>query len=189
MRTLLDTSLDEAKEEIILNYDMGSGNMRSHSIPIAALASWSELLGIDDPGEVLDAIIHVAENGEPEPDPVTGENVWTASFYALQDREQARAATTYQAQDEGRANDPRSPRLRAAFSALAVEDQVVIAQATARSRLGLPEPGQQARMAGRSLPTPLDEVKTQLVGDPTLIEAIEESRANFLSSLRPLIVE
>lgn len=177
------------RNQIELKQVAPDGTEAWHIISLAAIGSWSELLGIEDPGEVLDAILHVAEHGEPEPDEDTGENAWTEVYLALQQREQARAATTYVAQAEGRSEDPRSPKLRAAFAALPLQDPVADAQAATRAKLGLPEPGQQARMAGRSLPTPLDEIKTQLVSDPTLIEAIEESKANFLSSLRPLIEE
>lgn len=174
---------------INLFYPDSEGMETHHIIPLDALGSWSELLGIGDPGEVLDAIIHVAENGEPDPDPVTGENAWTASYLALQDREQARAATTYVAQAEGRAADPRSPKLRAAFAALPLQDPVADAQAVTRAKLGLPDPGVQrmARTMSRSAPSPLDDLKQTLATD--LADTITEARQNFLATLRPQITD
>lgn len=183
----METSI--RRNQIELKQVAPDGTEARHIIPLAALASWAELLGIEDPGEVLDAIIFVAEHGEPEPDPVTGENAWTASYLALQDREQARAATTYVAQSEGTAVDPRSPQLRAAFAALPLQDPVAEAQAATRTKLGLPDPGTRtmARTMSRSAPTPLDDLKATLATD--LAASITEARQDFLATLRPQITD
>lgn len=174
---------------VLIKADREDGGQSIHAIPVEALASWSELLGIEDPGEVLDAIMFVAEHGEPEPDPVTGENAWTGAYLALQDREQTRAATTYVAQAEGRAADPRSPKLRAAFAALPLQDPVAEAQAATRAKLGLPDPGalRMARTMSRGAPTPLDDLKAALTTD--LAASITEARQEFLATLRPQITD
>lgn len=176
-------------QKIITTAPTEDGGTHIHEIDLAALASWSELLGIEDPGEVLDAIMFVAEHGEPEPDPVTGENAWTGAYLALQDREQARAATTYVAQVEGRSEDPRSPKLRAAFAALPLQDPVAKAQAATRAKLGLPDPGalRMARTMSRGAPTPLDDLKAALTTD--LAASITEARQEFLATLRPQITD
>lgn len=49
-----------------------------HQIPIAALASWGALLGMDDSGDVLDAIL-----AHWEPLPVPGPNAWTPLYDVL----------------------------------------------------------------------------------------------------------
>ena len=176
-------------KKIILKSSADDGGILIHEIDLMALASWAELLGIEDPGEVLDAIIHVNDHGEPDPDPVTGENAWTGAYLALQDREQTRAATTYVAQAEGRSEDPRSPKLRAAFAALPLQDPVAEAQAATRAKLGLPDPGAQrmARTMSRSAPSPLDDLKQTLATD--LAETITEARQDFLATLRPPITD
>lgn len=158
---------------------------RINEVPLEAIASWGELLGITDVGEVLDAILHVAENGEPEADPVTGENVWTASYLALQEREQTAAAEVIVARVEGKSADPRSPLLRSKLAALPLADPVATAQATARQRLGLPEPGTQimAQAMSRSTPSPLDALKASLATD--MQPAITQARQAFLADLRP----
>ena len=47
--------------------------MRHDAIPLAAIASWRILLGIETDTEAVAAILHVRSNGEPDPDPDTGE--------------------------------------------------------------------------------------------------------------------
>lgn len=185
----MESTAEIMGQKIVLTAPTDDGGTHIHEINLAAIASWSELLGITDPGEVLDAIIHVADNGEPAPDPVTGENAWTGAYLALQDREQARAATTYVAQAEGRSEDPRSPKLRAAFAALPLQDPVAEAQAATRAKLGLPDPGVRtmARTMSRSAPSPLDDLKATLATD--LADTIQEARQDFLATLRPQITD
>lgn len=84
---------------------------------LSAVAAWSELLGIDDVGETIEAMIHVQDHGEPEPDPETGENVWTDAYTLLTLREQSREQEAIKALEEGTQDDPRSPELRGALAA------------------------------------------------------------------------
>ena len=102
-------------EDFLVIEEEGGEHVRQ--IAVAALASWSELLGVDDLDEVLDIITHVQDHGEPEPDPVTGENVWTDAYTLLARREQSRETEVIKAREEGTQDDPRSPELRAAMAA------------------------------------------------------------------------
>jgi len=54
-----------------------------HSIPVEAIGSWAELLGLETVEEVITAMDHVRINGEPEPDWETGVNTWTEAYLAL----------------------------------------------------------------------------------------------------------
>lgn len=157
-----------------------------HIISMDAIGSWGELLGIDDVGETLDAIRYVAENGQPEPDPVTSENAWTPAYEALAAREQARAGTWFAATREGTAEDPRSPQLRAAFAATPLEPEVTAARNETRTRLGLPPLGSIQARAARTLNSdedPLAGLKAEL--RTAKAETITHAREQFLAQLRP----
>lgn len=175
------------------------GIAHGHHIEFGALGSWAELLGYTDPTEALDAILYVAEHGEPEPDPWTGENAWTPAYYALQEREQARTAAIIEADIErlhAATDDPRSPQLRAALAAQAHNNDVDQARAETRSRLGLPAPGAAAKAATspglqKTATTedppdtdPLDGLRAQLAGP--LADQVEAARQAFLAELSPL---
>lgn len=58
--------------------------MRHDAIPLAAIASWRTLLGIETDIEAVAAILHVRSNGEPDTDPDTGENAWTSAYNAIE---------------------------------------------------------------------------------------------------------
>lgn len=58
--------------------------MRHDAIPLAAIASWRTLLGIENDTEAVAAILHVRNNGEPDPDPQTGETAWTSAYNAIE---------------------------------------------------------------------------------------------------------
>lgn len=58
--------------------------MRHDAIPLAAIASWRTLLGIENDIEAVAAILHVRSNGEPDTDPDTGENAWTSAYNAIE---------------------------------------------------------------------------------------------------------
>lgn len=59
-------------------------DMRHDAIPLAAIASWRTLLGIETDTEAVAAILHVRNNGEPDPDPQTGETAWTSAYNAIE---------------------------------------------------------------------------------------------------------
>lgn len=75
--------------------------MRHDAIPLAAIASWRTLLGIDSDEEAVAAILHVRDNGEPAPDPETGENAWTSAYNAIEN-----AINTTTAPDDNTPDDP-----------------------------------------------------------------------------------
>lgn len=58
--------------------------MRHDAIPLAAIASWRTLLGIETDTEAVAAILHVRSNGEPDPDPQTSETAWTSAYNAIE---------------------------------------------------------------------------------------------------------
>lgn len=59
-------------------------DMRHDAIPLAAIASWRILLGIETDTEAVAAILHVRDHGEPDPDPDTGETAWTSAYNAIE---------------------------------------------------------------------------------------------------------
>ena len=59
-------------------------DMRHDAIPLAAIASWRTLLGIENDTEAVAAILHVRDHGEPDPDPQTGETAWTSAYNAIE---------------------------------------------------------------------------------------------------------
>ena len=79
------------KDDVILAYEQGSGQKDGDPedigsisiIPLSAVASWGELLGMSD-SEALDAIIQVRGSGEPAPDPETGRNAWTDAYEQIE---------------------------------------------------------------------------------------------------------
>lgn len=110
---------------------------RCREIQLGALASWSELLGLSEMEEALEAIMRFQD--DPDPDPY----LWHEPFLLLQRREQDREDAAYAAMDEGRAENPQSPVLRAT---LAVKDSPVeraleACQQGIRDRLGCPRRG------------------------------------------------
>lgn len=58
-------------------------DMRHDAIPLAAIASWRTLLGIETDTEAVAAILHVRDHGEPDPDPQTSETAWTSAYNAI----------------------------------------------------------------------------------------------------------
>lgn len=109
----------------------------THFIEPEAIGSWGELLDLDYEEEIISAIIHVAKNGEPEPDPATGENVWTETYRNLSEREESRVREIQKALSEGTAEDPRSPELRGAFAVFSVRPVVQAAQNELKAALGI----------------------------------------------------
>lgn len=76
-------------------------DMRHDAIPLAAIASWRTLLGIETDTEAVAAILHVRDNGEPDPDPQTGETAWTSAYNAIE-----KAINTTTAPADNATDDP-----------------------------------------------------------------------------------
>lgn len=95
-------------------------DMRHDAIPLAAIASWRTLLGIDSDEEAVAAILHVRDNGEPAPDPETGENAWTSAYNAIEKRHQhhrarrqyTRRSAHRRPQQNARTARPPTPTIR-----------------------------------------------------------------------------
>lgn len=172
---------------------------RIQEIPIDALGSYSELLGYSCPRETLEAILDVIEVEEPEPDPETGENVWTDSYTLLTYREQEREREAFQAVESGTAADPRTPQLRSTMAATNAVHRPIDGgecaldrcRRTARDRMGLAEPTKKAKassrvMTFRAFSEP--EEKTQFQEDLESVlgqvtPQIDDARRRFLHGL------
>ena len=76
-------------------------DMRHDAIPLAAIASWRTLLGIETDTEAVAAILHVRDHGEPDPDPQTGETAWTSAYNAIE-----KAINTTTAPADNATDDP-----------------------------------------------------------------------------------
>lgn len=180
--------------------DLTSGGGDIHRVDEDAIASWSELLGLDDVIDVVEAILTVRLHGEPDPDPETGENSWTGGFTVLTHREQARCDEARCALAEGRQDDPRSPRLRGAMAARRAVTEPVGAQSDrdsliervrtdARGRLGARHP-KRPSIAGRTgNPTCTDEATSEGEGilnaeDRALIRAALTGRVGEIGKRR-----
>ena len=109
-----------------------------HLIPLAAIASWSALLGTSDDEETIAAIMHVRENGEPAPDPETGRNAWTPAYEQLE-MEVAAAAAAEEA--EARASAQRISSAFARSRSKAASAGALNGREQTRSLLGLPSKG------------------------------------------------
>lgn len=75
--------------------------MRHDAIPLAAIASWRTLLGIETDTEAVAAILHVRDHGEPDTDPDTGETAWTSAYNAIE-----KAINTTTAPADNATDDP-----------------------------------------------------------------------------------
>lgn len=155
--------------------------LRGVSVPAQAIAAWSELLGYDDLADCLEVILDVRVNTkEPESDPKTGFNdVWTAPYAMLEERENAREREYRKAQQEDRSTDPRSPLLRstlAAFHALPRDEQGVCAldraREASRSVLGVPKPEKTPSVVRRTTVLKVDQEKMEAkISAPTCDES------------------
>lgn len=177
----------DGQPHLVITEDTG-GQAHTRVIPVQALGSWAELLGMDDTGEVLAAIVHVQDHGEPDPDPETGENAWTPAYGALMAREQTRAAEALREVDP--AVEVRSTQLRTLLAAYSTTDQVDAGIDETRTRLGLPPRQVAGRMSARTMTltadVPDDETSTALAQVAGLVAT---ARATFLATLAPTLPE
>lgn len=131
--------------------------------PLSVIASYRELLGIDCPVETLEAYLYIDEYGQPDPDPVTGENVWTEAFQLLRIREQAREDAAVEAKGEGCSEAEISERAeQAAYDAVhqpinGGECALDRCRREARRKLVLSDPGRKCGVETRVTPAPVPE--------------------------------
>lgn len=76
-------------------------------IPLAAVASWGELVGIDDPVDVIEAIRSAHDS---EADPATQETAWTEAYAILGYREATKEAVALQELNEGECDRTEATR-------------------------------------------------------------------------------
>lgn len=95
------TQDQDGNDMIACSYHDDDGVLVEHRILIGTIATWRELLGIDDPVAVVEAYLYVQEHGEPPCDPETGRNAWTEPHALLRRREQARNAEAARAEADG----------------------------------------------------------------------------------------
>lgn len=135
-----------------------------HVMEQDAIGFHAETLGFTDAIDALEAALMIAYQGGGEVDPSTGENPFTAAYTVLEHRERARSAEARCALAEGRGDDPRSPKTRAALAARkavldatgAAGDRECILEkvrAGARSKLGVKTPRRSSTAGRISRPT------------------------------------
>lgn len=138
-------------------------------IPLAMIASWRELLGIDDPVEVVEAIIQVMDTGEPAPDDTTGAHHFTNPIALLTAREEAREAAAKHALQQG-TSLPSGVRTRAANAAYRAVHQKIDGGECAmdrcrrdsRAALGIKEPSKICGVTSRHVAPEVKAVPTVL---------------------------
>lgn len=87
-----DEMSDKAKEAFISQSSetssMSEGNPGCggvhYMIPEAAFATYGLLLGTTSHEETAKFLMYIRDNGEPSPDPETGENAWTSAYNELE---------------------------------------------------------------------------------------------------------
>lgn len=137
------------------------------TIPLSLFAAYRELLGIDDMGEVFEAIMHISDNGEPEHDPATGENVWTDAYKLLRRREELREDEADRAYTQGEDQSQIVARSsQAAYDAVhqpinGGECAMDRCRRDARAQLGLPDPSQKCGADSKTTPPPVPEPQSR----------------------------
>ena len=133
--------------ELVTKVDEHGEPLEGVALPLQAVATYRELLGIDDPAEVVEALLHMAEHGEPDPDPVTGKNTYTEPYQLLRLREQAREDAALEVQAHEGHTDHQVQVAAAQMAYRAVHEPIGGGECAmdrcrreARGKLGLPDP-------------------------------------------------
>ena len=144
-------------DSIVVTETDAAGGENIHCIPVAAIASWSVLLGYTDPADAFDAIL--AQSGKPENPGLDGRGPWEAAYERLAERE---AEQTLGVITEG------------------VAMAVTAARSGARSILGAPTPGSSGSCVahGDGLDTLRDDLRADIGGH------LKASRDAFTEGLR-----
>lgn len=137
----------------------------TYMIPVECIATYSELLGLSSYEEALQAIMYLRDHPEvePDPDPLTGENVWTSAYDELQKRELIRRAGVD------------------APSLLSASDDSGIAKT--RSILGFQSPGISLMSAASFSASDYPVEQSDLDVINSMSDDIERCREVFLNSL------
>lgn len=79
-----ETFISQSSETSSMSEDNpGCGGVH-YMIPEAAFATYGLLLGTTSHEETAKFLMHIRDNGEPSPDPETGENAWTSAYNELE---------------------------------------------------------------------------------------------------------
>lgn len=79
-----ETFVSQSSETSSMSEDNpGCGGVH-YMIPEAAFATYGLLLGTASHEETAKFLMHIRDNGEPSPDPETGENAWTSAYNELE---------------------------------------------------------------------------------------------------------
>lgn len=121
--------------EIDIQDPMGDGNevimfvdhndKSVHCIPVAAIATWGELLGLTDQDEIVETILNFDEPA--------GENTWTGLYEALQENLDELA---YHGVPAEFMHDLIDPKLPSPYPNAKAQKKLVEARAAARTRIG-----------------------------------------------------
>lgn len=151
-----------------------------HYIPLDAIASWGELLGVSDTAKVVEAIIQVRSN-RSDPgviDKTTSRNAWTSAYEqcekdALSDLNQTRRAALHPVlkaggalASDGRAETRRLLGLETGETELAALSDEAGAQPTASAQDG-------------------DGGLAAILTDPTVVQRISQARGAFVKAITP----
>lgn len=172
---------------LIINEGLADGVEHVREIPVQAMASFSELLGYADLTEALEAIITEQDTrGDDSP-----QDAFAEAYHLLTHRERAREDEAAKAKDEGTRDDPRSPRLRAAFAARRAVHEPVDGgpcvmdrcRAEARAKLKVPAPSRNSGAGLRSVAakTKRRDELAQVVSQ--VAPQVERLRGEFLHHL------
>lgn len=168
MSVELKTDMDGKPLIVVTEYD--DVGPIEHTMPLAAIASWRELLGIDDPVQVVEAILHVAEHGEPDADPETGENAWTETYHLLRMREQAREDAALEVKGYEGHTDHQVQVAAAQMAYRAVHEPIDGDECAldgcrreARAKLGIPDPEKKCGPESRTEPPPMPERRPKAI--------------------------
>lgn len=185
-RTEIQETEPGMKWLVIIDREHPNGDQEGHMVPLAAIASWRELLGYDDPIEALEAILRVQDFGEPDPCPETGRNAFTDCYTVLEQREHAREAEAEAAVDEG--DDP-DMILTLSSAAAYNETHVPInggeclfdrVRRQARDEMGLPHPSRKCGESSRLEPPVMGEKPTRLM---RVFQPAQSRRAMLMEAL------
>lgn len=140
------------------------------TIPLSLFAAYRELLGIDDIGEVFEAIMHVSDNGEPEPEPVTGRNVWTDAYTLLRRREESREDAAVEVKEHEGHTDHQVQVAAAQMAYRAVHEPINGGECAmdrcrreARAKLGLPDPAKKCGAETKTELPPVPEPQSRMM--------------------------
>ena len=159
-----------------------------HYIPLDAIATWGELLGITDTTKVVEAIVQVRSN-RSDPgviDKATSRNAWTSAYEqaekdALSDLNQTRRAALHPVLKasgalaaDGRAETRRLLGLETGeAAAVALSDETAVALSDEAGTQ--PTASTQADDGGLS----------SILSDPTVLQRISDARSAFVRAITP----